>query len=95
MKHRLFNVVLMILAAGLFTLIFRYWTGDFQGYLTIPVRGTDYGFARIKSSTVWVSGSEFTHIPSAFVFTALIAALAWLVYQVRLVYWSLVSNKRA
>ncbi len=76
----------MILACGALHLTLRYCFGDFQGYLTVPVGGTDYGFAHIKSSTVWVSGREFTHIPGTLVFLLVLAALAWLVYEVRSVW---------
>jgi hypothetical protein len=96
MKHRILNWLLMILAAALFHVIFRYWTGDFQGYLTVPVGGTDYGFAHIKGSTVWISGwGQFTHIPGTdlVIFLALLACLAWLVYEVRAVYKSSVHKK--
>jgi hypothetical protein len=86
MKHRVLDWLLMILAAALVHVVFRYWAGDFQGYLTFPVAGADYGFAHIKSSTVWVSEQGFTHIPGVFVFTAVLASLAWLVYEVRMVY---------
>jgi hypothetical protein len=93
MKHRVLNWLLMILAAGLFGVIVRYWNGDFQGYLTIPVGGTDYGLAHIKSSTVWVSGRELTHIPGILIFAVALVALAWLVYEVRMVYKSSVHKK--
>jgi hypothetical protein len=86
MKYRVLNWLLMVLAAALLNLTLRYWFGDFQGYLTFPVGGTDYGFAHIKSSTVWVSGREFTHIPGILVFGALLAVLTWLMYEVRLVW---------
>jgi hypothetical protein len=92
MKHRVLNWVLMIVAAAMFHCIFRYWAGDFQGYLTIPVGGTEYGFAHIKSSTVWVSGGEFTHIPGSLTLVALLAALVWLAYEVRMVYRSSVHK---
>jgi len=93
MRHRVLNWLLLILAAGLFGIIFRYWTGDFQGYLTFPVGGTEYGFAHIKSSTVWVSGREFTHIPGILIFAVALAALTWLVYEVWMVYRSSVHKK--
>jgi hypothetical protein len=86
MKNRVLNWVLLVLAAALLHLTLRYWFGDFQDYLTVPVAGSEYGFAHIKSSTVWVSGREFTHIPGILVFVAVLAALAWLVYEVRLVW---------
>lgn len=93
MKHRALNWLLMILAAALLHLSLRYWFGDFQGYLTFPVAGNDYGLAHIKSSTVWVSGREFTHIPGILIFVVVLAALAWLVYEVRLVWRSSVHKR--
>jgi len=94
MKHRVRNWLLMILAAGLFHVIFRYWVGDFQGYLTFLIGGTEYGFAHIKSTTVWVSGGPpFTPLPSILTFLAVLASLAWLVYEVRKVYRSSVHKK--
>jgi hypothetical protein len=86
MKRRILDWLLMIVAAALLNLTLRYWFGDFQGYLTVPVAGTDYGFAHIKSSTVWASGQEFTRIPGTLVFAIVLGALAWLVYEVRLVW---------
>jgi hypothetical protein len=92
MKHRLLNWLLMILAAGFLRLVLRFWFGDFQGYLTVPIAGSHYGFAQIKSSTVWVSGHEFTRIPGVLVFALVLAALAWLVFEVRLVWRSSVRK---
>ena len=94
MKHRVLNWLLMILAAAVFHFVFRYWAGDFQGCLTFPVGGIDYGFAHIKSTTVWVSGGPpFTPLPGILVFVTVLASLAWLVYEVRAVYKSSVHRK--
>ena len=93
MKHRVLDWLLMILAAAVFYITFRYWVGDFQGYLTFRVGGDDYGFAHIKSATVLVLGREFTLIPRILSFTAVLAALSWLVYEVRMVYRSSVHKE--
>jgi hypothetical protein len=92
MKRRALNWLLMIVAAAALHLVLRYWFGDFQGYFTIPFAGTDYGFAHIKSSTVWVSGREFTQIPGILISAMVLAALAWLVCEVRLVWKSSVRK---
>jgi len=86
MKYRVLNWVVMVLAAALLQVALRYWFGGFQGYLTLRVAGTDYGFAHLKSSTVWVAGRQFTQLPGILVLAVVLAALAWLVYEVRLVW---------
>ena len=94
MKRRILNWLLMIIAAALFSVAFRYWAGDFQGYLTFLVGGTEFGFAHIKSTTVWVSGHPpFTPLPGVLTFFAVLASLAWVVYEMRMVYRSSVHKK--
>jgi hypothetical protein len=93
MKRRTLNWVLMILAATALHFALRYWFGDFQGYLTIPVGEASYGFAHIKSSTVWVSGGEFTHIPGILISAAVLVTLVWLIYEVWLVWRSSVRRQ--
>jgi hypothetical protein len=94
MKRRILNWMLMLLAAAVFHVVFRYWTGDFQGRFTLPVGGTHRGFAHIKSQTVWFSGpAEFTNVPDILILGCMLASLAFLVFAVRLVYRSSVRKK--
>jgi hypothetical protein len=84
MKRRALHGILLVVAAGVCHVVLRYRFGDFQGYFTVAVRGIAYGIAHVKSSTVWVSGTELTPIPGFGVMV--IASLAWLAYEVRVVY---------
>jgi hypothetical protein len=47
-----------------------------QGYFTVPIFGIQYGFAHIKSSTLWIYGGEFLRVPvfSPMMFIATILA---------------------
>ena len=91
MKRLILHLALMISAAALVRLTFRYWCGDFQGYLTIPIGGGDVGFAHVKDVTEWVSDNQLTPLP--FVSSvALLGSLALLAYEVRKVYKSSIKK---
>jgi hypothetical protein len=92
MKRIILHWALMIAAAGLVYFTFRYWCGDFQGYLTLPIGGSDIGFAHIKSTTEWVAGKQLTPLPGILSGAALLVSLAWLAYEVRKVYKSSVHK---
>jgi hypothetical protein len=93
MIRRVSSWVLLVIVAALCHVCFRYWAGDFQGHLTFPINGTEYGFAHIKSSTVWVSGRGFTHLPGVLAPLCFLSTLVALVFVVRLVYKSSVQKK--
>jgi len=92
MKRVILHWALMIAAAGLVYITFRYWCGDFQGYLTFRVGGSDVGFAHIKDMTEWVSNGQLTPLPSILSLAALLGSLAWLAYEVRKTYKSSVHR---
>jgi hypothetical protein len=92
MKQIILHWALMIAAAGLVYYTFRYWCGDFQGYLTLPIGGSDIGFAHIKSTTEWVAGKQLTPLPDIVSGAALFVSVAWLAYEVRKVYKSSVHK---
>jgi len=93
MRRRILDWLLMLVAAAVLQFTLRYWFGDFQGYLTVPIAGTEFGFAHIKASTVWVCGGDFAHVPGPVLLAVVLAALVWLVYEVRLV-WRHSIHKR-
>jgi len=96
MKRMILHLILMLVAAGLVHVTFRYYIcADFQGYLTFPIGGGDFGFAHIKSTTEWVSGmrSQLTPISDLPILIAMLGAMAWLVYEVRMVYKISVKKK--
>ena len=92
MKRVILHWTLMIAAAGLVYTTFRYWCGDFQGYLTFRVGGNNVGFAHIKEMTEWVSESQLTPLPGILSMAALLGSLGWLAYEVRKVYKSSVHR---
>jgi hypothetical protein len=92
MKRIVLHWALMIVGAGLVYAAFRYWCGDFQGYLTLPVGGRDVGFAHIKSTTEWVSGKQLTPLPDILSLVILLGSRAWLAYEVRKAYKSSVHK---
>ena len=92
MKHKAFSWLLLLVAAVACHFCLRYWFGDFQGYLTVPLNGTDYGFAHIKSGTVWVSGRHLTYIPGVASVGALLSVVA-LVLTVRHTYRAAVHRR--
>jgi len=92
MNHKVLSWLLLIFAAVVCHLCLRYFFGDFQGYLTVPLAGTEYGFAHIKSSTVWVSGGPpFTPIPGVAALAALASIIA-LAFAVRFTYRTLIRT---
>ena len=87
MKRQIFNWLLLVFCGALVHVCFRYWAGNFQGYLTFPVGGAEYGLAHIKGSTVWVSGrGQFTGIPPVLILGCFLASVAALIFAVRRVY---------
>jgi hypothetical protein len=85
MKYRTISWLLLIVAACVCYLSLRYFFGDFQGYLTIPINGTDYGFAHIKSDTEWVSGQQMEYLPGVGG-VVLLVSIVVLVFVVRFTY---------
>jgi hypothetical protein len=92
MKHKALSWLLLMLAAVFCHFYLRYLFGDFQGYLTVPIDGTDYGFAHIKGGTVWVSGRQFTHISWLAPVFALASVVA-LAFAVRFTYRTTVRGR--
>jgi hypothetical protein len=92
MKHKAFSWLLLIVAAVACHFCLRYLFGDFQGYLTVPISGTDYGLAHIKGSTVWVSGREFTQLPGVAPLAALASIIA-LGFAVRFTYRTFIHRR--
>jgi hypothetical protein len=93
MKRKALSWLLLVVAAAACHFCLRYLFGDFQGYVTVPVGGTDYGFAHIKSSTVWVSGSPpFTPIPGVAPVAALASIIA-LGFAVRFTYRTVIRRR--
>ena len=84
---------LMILAAIVCRIVFQYWAGEYQGYLTPPIRQIDYGFAHIKDTTGWVVNRQLFPLPNFLPFVAMFGSLAWLAYEVRKVYKSSIHRK--
>ena len=82
------NCLVMILAAFVLRIVFRYWAGEYQGYFTFPVGHVGYGFAHIKSTTEWVMGHQLFPLPDFLLSAVLPGSLAWLAYEVRKVYKS-------
>jgi len=86
-RRHFISWLLLILAAALLHITFRYWAGNFQGYFTFPVGDNEYGFAHIKTYTMWVSGrGQLTHIPDFLVLFGVLVTLVGVVFAVRRVY---------
>ena len=92
MKHKAFSWLLLIVAAVACHFCLRYLFGDFQGYLTFSIGGTEYGLAHIKGSTVWVSGQGFTHLPGVAPLAALASIIA-LGFAVRFTYRTFIHRR--
>ena len=92
MKRKALSCLSLILAAVACHFCLRYLFGEFQGYLTIPVGGTGYGFAHIKGGTVWVSDRQFTHLPGVAPAAALASIIA-LAFAVRHTYRSIFPRR--
>jgi len=93
MNRKVLSCLLLILAAVACHFCLRYFFGDFQGYITVPIAGTEYGFAHVKSSTVWVSGGPpFTPIPGVAGVAALVSIIA-LGFAIRFSYRTLIRRQ--
>jgi hypothetical protein len=92
MRRMILHWTLMIATAGLVYFTFRYWCGDFQGYLTLRIGRSEVGFAHIKSVTEWVADKQLTPLPDILSLAALIGSLALLAYEIPKVYKSSVHK---
>jgi hypothetical protein len=92
MKRTILHWTLMIAAAGLVYFAFRYWCGDYQGYLTLHIGHSEIGFAHIKSLTEWVADKQLTPLPDILSLAMLLGSLALLGYEVPKVYKSSVHK---
>jgi len=92
MNHKALSWLLLVVAAIVCHFCLRYWLGAFQGYLTVPIMGSEYGFAHIKGATEWVSGRHLTYIPGVAPACALLSVVA-LSFAVRHTYRTAVGRR--
>lgn len=86
MIKKALNWIFLLASAALFYAATRYCLlSDFQGYLTVPVAGREYGFGHVKSATVLVPGrfSPMIPLPSPVIWLCYLAIVAAFIIAVR------------